>query len=245
MANLGIRHFELEFFSQSLIFLQNCIYFKNQTNLIFATMLKTQNLHFSYDNQNELKFPDINCQSGEHWLLIGQSGCGKTTLLHLLGGLRTPKTGSVTIADTTINELSASQLDHFRGKNIGIIFQTSHFVRALTVGENLALAQQLAGEKVDLKRIEELLNRLNLGHKLNSKTDSLSQGEQQRVAIARALINKPDVILADEPTSALDDINTDEVINLLEEQASEVNATLLVVTHDSRLKSRFKNQINL
>ncbi len=208
-------------------------------------MLKTQNLQFSYDSQNTLKFPDIDCKSGEHWLLIGQSGCGKTTLLHLLGGLRTPQSGSVIIADTNLNNLSTSKIDHFRGKNIGIIFQTSHFVRALTVSENLALAQQLAGEKVDKTRIEELLNRLNLRHKLDAKTDSLSQGEQQRVAIARALINKPDVILADEPTSALDDTNTEEVINLLEEQASEVNATLLVVTHDGRLKSRFKNQINL
>jgi putative ABC transport system ATP-binding protein len=208
-------------------------------------MLKTQDLQYSYDTSNALRFPDIKCGKGEHWLLIGQSGCGKTTLLHLLGGLLTPNNGSVTIADTNLNSLSSSKLDHFRGKNIGIIFQKSHFVKSLTVGENLGLAQQLAGVKVDKNRIQELLNRLNLGHKFNSKTSSLSQGEQQRVAIARALINKPAVILADEPTSALDDTNTDEVIKLLEEAASEVNATLLVVTHDNRLKEQFENQIQL
>ena len=208
-------------------------------------MLRTENLGYAYDSQTRLNFPDIRCQTGEHWLLLGNSGCGKTTLLHLLGGLLTPKEGQVAIGDTQINQLSGAKRDQFRGQNIGIIFQKSHFVRALTVGENLALAQQLAGEKVDKNRIQELLNRLNIGHKLTAKTSSLREGEEQRVAIARALINKPKVILADEPTSALDDKNTEEVIQLLEETAREVNATLLVVTHDGRLKNRFKNTIQL
>jgi ABC-type lipoprotein export system ATPase subunit len=208
-------------------------------------MLRTENLGYAYDSQTRLNFPDINCQTGEHWLLLGNSGCGKTTLLHLLGGLLTPKDGQVTIGETALNKLSGAKRDQFRGQNIGIIFQTSHFVRALTVGENLGLAQQLAGKKVDKKRIQTLLDRLNIDHKLNAKTSSLSQGEQQRVAIARALINQPKVILADEPTSALDDKNTEEVIQLLEDSAREVNATLLVVTHDGRLKNRFKNSIQL
>ena len=130
-------------------------------------MLKTQDLQYSYDASNALQFPNINCKKGEHWLLIGQSGCGKTTLLHLLGGLLTPKGGSVTISDTNLNSLGSSKLDHFRGQNIGIIFQKSHFVKSLTVGENLGLAQQLAGVKVDKNRIQELLNRLNLGHKMH------------------------------------------------------------------------------
>jgi len=208
-------------------------------------MLQTENLGYAYDSQTRLNFPDITCQTGEHWLLLGNSGCGKTTLLHLLGGLLTPKEGQVSIGKTQLSQLSGAKRDQFRGQNIGIIFQKSHFVRALTVSENLALAQQLAGEKADKNRIKELLNRLNIGHKLNAKTSSLSQGEQQRVAIARALINKPKVILADEPTSALDDKNTEEVIQLLEESAREVNATLLVVTHDGRLKNRFENSIQL
>jgi len=208
-------------------------------------MLSTTDLQYSYDGKTSLRFPDIHCGKGEHWLLLGQSGCGKTTLLHLLGGLLTPREGSVKVGETTLNALKSSQLDKFRGKKIGIIFQVPHFVRSLTIGENLALAQQLAGVAEDWQHITALLERLGLGHKINVKADALSQGERQRAAIARALVNKPEVILADEPTSALDDFNTAEVIRLLEETATEAQATLLVVTHDGRLKEKFAKQINL
>ena len=208
-------------------------------------MLQTSDLQYTYDGKTMLRFPDIQCGKGEHWLLLGQSGSGKTTLLHLLGGLLTAKNGAVKVADTNLEKLSSSGLDQFRGKHIGIIFQKSHFVKSLTVEENLALAQQLAGLKINRTRISELLDHLNVGHKLKSKPDRLSQGEQQRVAIARALINQPDVILADEPTSALDDVNCNEVIQLLEREANEAGATLLVVTHDGRLKERFEKQIQL
>lgn len=208
-------------------------------------MLRTTGLQFSYDGRNELSFPNIDCKSGEHWLLLGQSGSGKTTLLHLLGGLLSPRSGRIEVANTEMSALSATQRDRFRGRNIGIIFQSAHFVRALTVEENLILAQQLAGLKPNRRRIDELLAHLNLGHKLHAKPDRLSVGEQQRAAIARAIVNKPDIILADEPTSALDDHNCDKVIQLLEEQARAVGATLLVVTHDGRLKEQFSNQIVL
>jgi len=144
-----------------------------------------------------------------------------------------------------LTTLSGQAKDKFRGRNIGIIFQNSHFIRSLNVEENLMLAQRLAKMPIDKARIRRLLERLNVGHKLKSSTDQLSVGEQQRVAIARALVNKPKIILADEPTSALDDINCDQVIELIEEVANEVKATLLVVTHDARLSSKFPNQINL
>lgn len=208
-------------------------------------MLQTKALSYTYDGKHLLHFPDINCQKGEHWLILGQSGCGKTTLLHLLGGLLTPKAGSVGVAGTALEKLSASELDHFRGQHIGIIFQVPHFIRALTVGENLALAQHLAGLSVNYDRIQSLLERLGVGHKLNRSPEHLSQGERQRVAIARAIVNKPALILADEPTSALDDVNAKEVAQLLEETATDVNATLLIVTHDSRLKSHFSKKIML
>jgi len=208
-------------------------------------MLATKGLKYSYDSETALDFPDIKCQRGESWLLLGQSGSGKTTLLHVLGGLRTPKSGKVFISETDLHALSAANMDHFRGKNIGIIFQDAHFLKALNVEENLALAQQLAGHPISKKRIKTLLERLNIGDKLKSKTTELSQGEQQRVAIARALINKPAVILADEPTSALDDVNCNEVVQLLETQAKEENAVLLIVTHDGRLKELFPNKIYL
>lgn len=208
-------------------------------------MLQTSDLQYAYDGDTRLKFPDIHCKKGEHWLLLGQSGSGKTTLLHLLGGLLTAKNGSVKVADTDLSKLTSSALDKFRGRHIGIIFQKAHFVKSLTVEENLMLAQQLAGVKINRERIAELLNHLNVGHKLKSRPNRLSQGEQQRVAIARALVNKPTVVLADEPTSALDDVNCDEVIKLIEREANEVGATLLVVTHDGRLKEKFEKQIIL
>lgn len=208
-------------------------------------MLSTKSLTYAYNAQKALNFPDISCGRGEHWLLLGQSGSGKTTLLHLLAGMRTPKSGEVRVGETVMNRLPASQLDVFRGQNIGVIFQQAHFVRSLNVEENLALAQQLAGAKADKARIKMLLERLNVGHKINSKTSDLSVGEQQRVAIARALVNQPKVILADEPTSALDDQNTNEVLSLLKEQAQAVEATLLVVTHDNRLKPAFEKRIEL
>ncbi len=208
-------------------------------------MLKAENLKYSYGGKHVLSFPDISCANGEHWLLLGQSGSGKTTLLHLLGGLLSPQSGEVRVAGTRMGDLSASDLDRFRGKNIGIIFQQSHFVRALTVEENLLLAQQLAGLKPDRKRSAELLAHLDIGHKGQSRPDRLSQGEQQRAAIARALMNRPNLILADEPTSALDDRNCLEVLALLEREAGEAGATLLIVTHDGRLKERFTNRISL
>ncbi len=208
-------------------------------------MLQTKDLAYSYDNTNTITFPDINCEQGEHWLLLGQSGSGKTTLLHLLGGLLKTQKGSVTVGDTDLKNLKTSQLDKFRGKNIGIVFQKPHFIDALTVEQNIQIAQYLAKEKQDKNRIAEILNRLNLGHKLKSKTKDLSEGEKQRVAIARALINNPKIILADEPTSALDDKNCDEVIQLLEAQANAQKATLLIVTHDNRLKEHFDKKIIL
>ena len=206
-------------------------------------MLATHQLEYVYDARNQLRFPDIACAKGEHWLLIGQSGSGKTTLLHLLGGLRSPHRGAVTVADTVLNELSSARLDKFRGRNIGIIFQQSHFVRALSVEQNLLLARRLAGLSADRSRVVELLSHLNVAHKLHDRPDNLSVGEQQRVAIARALVNQPAVILADEPTSALDDQNCEEVINLIEREARAVGATRLLVTHDKRLKDRSQKQI--
>ncbi len=208
-------------------------------------MLTTKNLTFEYAAAKPMLFPDIDLKRGEQGLLLGQSGSGKTTLLHLLGGLLSPKSGDIQINDQSLSILRGAELDHFRGKNIGIIFQTAHFIRSLTVEENLMIAQQLGGNKPDKALIFNFLQKLNLSHKLKSKPHELSIGEAQRANIARALINAPSVILADEPTSALDDKNAEEVIKLLEQQAAEVNATLLIVTHDGRLKSYFKKQIEL
>jgi putative ABC transport system ATP-binding protein len=208
-------------------------------------MLQTTDLQFSYAKNALMRFPDIQLQQGEHWLLLGESGSGKTTLLHLLGGLLSPSSGNICIAGVEIKKLSSTGLDRFRGQHIGIVFQKSHFIRSLTVMENLLLAQKLARTPIDKKRVTALLERLQLGHKLHSRPSTLSIGEQQRAAIARALVNHPNLILADEPTSALDDHNSTAVANLLEEEARSVGAMLLVVTHDKRLKDRFSQQIEL
>lgn len=208
-------------------------------------MLTCNNISFEYNKAFKIEFPNINLENESHALIIGKSGCGKTTLLHLLAGLIKPKTGSIVLNNTNLNELKGTALDRFRGQEIGIVFQTPHFIDSLSVKENLFLAQTLAGNKKDLKKIEELLTELDVLEKINAKTKELSQGQKQRVSIARALINSPELILADEPTSALDDENCTAVINLLKNQAAKSKATLLVVTHDNRLSNLFDIKIAL
>lgn len=208
-------------------------------------MLLTTNISFNYKNGSKLSFPDLSFDEESQALIIGKSGCGKTTLLHLLAGLLKPTTGSIKINTTDLTQVSGSKLDKFRGQEIGIVFQTSHFIDSLSVKENLYLAQTLAGNPKDLTKIKDLLTELGVLEKLSAKTKELSQGQKQRVSIARALINSPKLILADEPTSALDDENCTAVVNLLKQQASKHKATLLVVTHDNRLSDLFDLKITL
>jgi len=208
-------------------------------------VIKTQSLKYSYPNSPAISFPDFSCEAGSILLVIGSSGVGKSTLLHLLSGLITSKNGEVNIDGQDIMKLSSRNLDKFRGDNIGIIFQKNHFIASLSVLDNLTSAQYFGGKPEVKSRCIELLNRLNIGDKKDASIKTLSEGEKQRVAIARALVNNPKVILADEPTSSLDDENCEEVIKLLKEQAEDVNAALIIVTHDSRLKDLISNQIVL
>lgn len=205
----------------------------------------SKDLLFQYNHENSFKFPDMELQKGQHQLILGQSGKGKTTFLHLLAGILKPSSGSILIENTDIAKLGNRAIDRFRGKNIGLIFQRSYFVKALTVKDNLYLAQKLAGRKEDVSQIKTILDQLNILKKIDELPVNLSIGEQQRVSIARAIINEPELILADEPTSALDDINAEKVASLLEETAAFCQATLIVVTHDQRLKNRFENVLEL
>jgi len=207
-------------------------------------MLKTKELEFNYENQIFFKFQNIDLKSNENLLIIGDSGVGKTTLMHLLAGLLKSNSGSIKLFDKELNLMSPSQLDSFRKNNIGIVFQRPHFVNSLTVKENLQLAQYIANKK-DNNRIEDILKNLNIFNKSNKKTNQLSQGEKQRASIALAIVNSPKLILADEPTSSLDDNNCAKVIELLKKQATDFGAQLIVITHDSRLKKHFKNTIEL
>ena len=206
-------------------------------------MIETKSLEFSYDNSFVFKFPDIKLNSNENLLVLGNSGIGKSTLLHNLAGILRPKSGSIKIFNQDISKLSELELDKFRGQNIGIIFQRSHFVNSLSVGENLELAQFLGRNKKG--NIKETLNNLKILDKINKKPKELSQGERQRASIALAIINSPKLILADEPTSSLDDTNCSNVIKILKEQALKYQAQLIVITHDSRLKKHFKKSISL
>ena len=206
-------------------------------------MLETKSLRFKYDDESVLSFPDIKT-SKENLLILGASGVGKTTFLHLLSGLLKPLEGEIDLIGTPISKLTMSEMDRFRGKNIGIVFQKPHFINSLTVKENLQLAQYIS-KKIDKTRISSLLESLGIEDKANKKTLNLSQGEKQRVAIALAIVNSPKLILADEPTSSLDDLNCNKVINLLKNQAAKYKAKLIIITHDYRLKKHFKNTLSL
>ena len=208
-------------------------------------MIQTKNLTFSYAEKVNFVFPDIRAENGEALLITGGSGKGKTTLLHLLGGLLRPKKGSISIGETELSSLSEKQLDQFRGKNIGLVLQQSHFVEALSVLENVVLASWLATGKKAEEKAKLLLKQLDLEDQMYKLTSQLSIGQQQRVSIARALINEPRLLLADEPTSSLDDENAFKVAALLSDLSKEYKASLIIVTHDQRLKDRFPNQISL
>jgi ABC-type lipoprotein export system ATPase subunit len=208
-------------------------------------MIKVENISFAYKGADVMSFPSFNINQGEHALVLGQSGCGKTTLLHLLAGLIKPAEGSIEIDETIVSKLSGSAMDRFRGGNIGIVFQKPHFVKAIRVLENVMLAQNLGGKKKNKAKAVKILTKLGLEHKINARVTDLSEGEKQRVSIARALVNGPKLILADEPTSALDDENCNAVVQLLQEVSKETNSTLLIVTHDNRLKDQFEKKIEL
>lgn len=209
------------------------------------TMIRTESLTFQYHSDLYFKFPDIQHDQQSPLLILGPSGCGKTTLLHLLAGLLQAKSGNIFIDNTNISQLSNKALDKFRGQNIGIVFQQSHFVSALSVWDNLHLPAYLAKVPFDKGFATKLLTDLNILSLKNKQPQELSQGEQQRLALARALINKPKIILADEPSSSLDDTNCFAVVNLLQQQAIQSNAQLVIVTHDQRLKSVFEDRLEL
>ena len=208
-------------------------------------MIKTTSLAYSYTSAKEILFTDLTIESGSQLLLIGESGSGKTTLLHLLGGLLKSQRGNIEVGGTDIANLSESNLDRFRGKHYGFIFQRNHLIQALTVEKNLLMAPFLAGLEQDSNRIDEVLEQLGIADKKHSKIQELSLGQAQRVAIARAVLNKPAIILADEPTSALDDKNCERVSELLLTVANQNEATLVIATHDQRLKSMITNLIQL
>jgi putative ABC transport system ATP-binding protein len=208
-------------------------------------MIKIQGLTFNYKGGKIFHYPDFRCTKGEALLIKGKSGCGKTTLLHLIAGILQPQSGDVVIDGTSLSTLKGVAADQFRGQHIGFILQRFHFIDAISVEDNIRAAAYFSGKKVDDNYLLQLSKTLGIKDLLSRKPKSLSLGEQQRVSIARAVINRPSIVLADEPTSSLDDDNCMEVVQLLKDTATQNESALIVVTHDERLKKVFTHQISL
>ena len=204
-----------------------------------------RDLRAGYGTKTVIALPLLQIARGEHTLLLGPSGCGKTTLLNVMAGIAAPQSGRVSINGTALDSLGVSERDRFRGRHIGLVMQRLHLISALTIQKNLRLAQRLAEVAVDDAAILHALQTLGVADKLDRFPHELSQGEAQRVAIARAVVNRPALILADEPTSALDDGNCLAAIDLLFAQADAHAVTLIVATHDARIKARFARVVAL
>ena len=208
-------------------------------------VLESSNISYSYPGGTPMSFPDIALDAGETGVVLGNSGKGKTTLLHIICGILRAPQGSVIINGTDITQLKTKKLDRFRGKNLGIVFQQSYFLPYLNLEENLLFSQKVANHYRDSEEVSKLLAELDVENLKKKKPSECSVGEQQRASIARALLFNPKLILADEPTSALDDDNAERVAKLLKNSSQNHGAALLVVTHDNRLKQHFSKTITL
>lgn len=209
-------------------------------------MIHVKDLTYQYKSQQEvLTFPDLKLETNDHLLVLGKSGVGKTTLLHLMAGLLSPKAGEIRIGETVINQLSDRKQDQFRGRHIGLVFQNNHAISSLTVIENLKARLFFAKKKIVQAELIQLLTQLNIAECKDKKINQLSEGQLQRLGIALAVVHRPQVILADEPTSSLDDENCQVVMQLLKQQAVQNQANLVVITHDQRIKPMFQNIIRL
>jgi putative ABC transport system ATP-binding protein len=192
-----------------------------------------------------LDLPDLTVDAGAHLLLLGPSGSGKTTLINILTGLITPTAGEVRIDGRSMSGANPAARDALRRETIGMVFQTLRLIPALTVRQNLSLAQTLARGRSDAAEAATLIARVGLAHRADARPRELSQGEGQRAAIARALAARPKLLVADEPTSALDDANATTMVDLLLESAAAQGSTLVIATHDRRIRDRFAHTLEL
>ena len=182
---------------------------------------------------------------GEQVALVGGSGTGKTTLLHLIAGILAPDAGRILIDGSDLAALDEAQRDVFRGRSIGYVFQTHHLLPGFTALENVLLGMTFTGRAHDPKWARHLLEEVGLSDRLNYKPDRLSVGQQQRVAVARALANRPKLVLADEPTGALDPRNAQAVLELIRKLCAEVGASLLLVSHDPAITAQLPRVVSL
>ena len=195
-----------------------------------------------------MRVDSFSVPQGSSAALVGPSGSGKTTLLGLIAGTLRADSGRINVNDQTITDFNDGDLGRFRIGNVGQVFQAFELLNYLTVSENVMLPWYISGNgrKDDIRqRAADLLCGVGLEPKLNARPEELSQGEQQRVAVCRAMLNNPRVLLADEPTGNLDQGNKQNVVDLLVEQATQNNSTLLMVTHDESLLARFDSVLDM
>jgi len=184
-------------------------------------------------------------RAGERWLIAGPSGSGKSTALALLTGLLRPTSGTIVVSGQNLGALDGSALDRWRGRTIGFVPQRLHLVASLSVLDNILLAQYLAAKAVDRERAKSALGAVGLAEFVDRSPATLSQGQAQRVAVARAVINDPELLIADEPTASLDDDHAAQTLELLIAQAENAKATLVVASHDRRIRHAFPRRLNL
>lgn len=214
-------------------------------------VIEIKNLHKIYDEKtvpvHAVDGIDLTFEQGEFAAIVGPSGSGKTTLLNMIGGLDKPTSGEIIIADTDIKTLSASKMIDFRMKNIGFVFQSYNLIPVLTAGENVEFIMHLQGKPKEERkaRIQEMLEAVGLGDRINSRPNKLSGGQQQRVAVARALASKPKFILADEPTANLDSKSTETLLEIMEKLNKEENITFIFSTHDARVMKKARRVITV
>jgi ABC-type lipoprotein export system ATPase subunit len=210
-----------------------------------SLILEAHNLEYTYQGGSTLRFPSVLCKRNGSLLIAGNSGKGKTTLLHLLSGLLKVQQGEVRLAGRELSTMSQSELDKYRGRHIGLVFQQPRFVGSLSVVQNVAAAQYFGLGSSNSKEAMALLDELGIASYANKRSAELSGGERQRLAIACALASKPEVVMADEPTSSLDDDNANVVYDLMVRECQKNGAALVVVSHDQRLKAKFHDKVVL
>jgi len=198
-------------------------------------------------NIEVLKEVNIDIRAGERIAVVGASGAGKTTLMHLLGGLDRPSSGSVFFAEKDIFQYSAQELDAFRNRSIGFVFQFHQLLPEFTALENVMMPALISrsSKKEAAVMAEEILTAVGLEHRLDHKPGQLSGGEQQRVAMARSLVMSPKLLLADEPTGNLDSGTSDEILALLDRLHTERNLTIVVVTHSEKVATRMDRIVHM
>jgi putative ABC transport system ATP-binding protein len=186
-----------------------------------------------------LDIPRLSLGRGEQMVLVGRSGGGKTTLLHIIAGITRPDSGTVTLENVELTRLSEAARDRVRAGSIGYVFQTFNLLPAFTALENVRLGMTFARGRHDAHRAQDLLVRVGLGDRLHHKPSALSVGQQQRVAVARALANRPKLLLADEPTANVDAANQQNIVDLLRGVCQDENVAMLLVTHSIDIASQF------